>query len=460
MAGIFSSEDEETKIMDAELFKKYKKMGRELIPKGKEFSLWKGMYSAMLAQTKDQPLGPFIEMMLNIFLDVGKARTEGRPLIMHTFNYGPEIFYAMDIMPLMQELFSVGLAPVRMNEYYIDITDEMGFGDNPTICNASRPLIGAYFKEVAPIPDLLFFTSTPCNSIAITYQVFQHLVGDLPTFNMDIPYWEFDPNREVFKEFYDEKTLGYILSQSKDLIAWLEKNTKHKFNEEKFKQTMGYLNQARENIMEFNELLKAKPCPINSMGGFSNWFTMVLTGGTKTAVDVTKAMRDTAARNVKKGVGGVPDEKLRIAWPYIHVFFDEMGLFPYLEKNFNAVTIMDLLGYYPVPSHSTASIDECFESLAKGTLDMSMVGSCRGPAEFYIDHVVRWVKDYKCDCVVIPMQFACKHNYAMLRITAEVVREETGIPTLIFGCDPFDAREVPAETIRGRIAEFLTEVVM
>ena len=309
MAGIFSSDSEDTKIMDKELFKKYKKLGREKIPKGKEFSLWKGMYGAMLAQSKGQPLGPFMEMMLNVFLDVGSARTEGKPIVMHTFNYGPEIFYAMDIQPLMQELFSVGLAPVRMNEYYIDLTDEMGFGDNPTICNASRPLIGAYFKEVAPIPDLLFFTSTPCNSIAITYQVFQHLVGNLPTFNMDIPYWEFDPKREVFKEFYDEKTLEYILSQSKDLISWLEKNSNHKFNEEKFKQTMGYLNQARENIMEFNELLKAVPCPINSMGGFTNWFTMVLTGGTPTAVEVTKELRDTAAKNVKKGIAGVPDER-------------------------------------------------------------------------------------------------------------------------------------------------------
>ena len=114
MASIFGSESGDTKLMDAELFKKYKKLGRQKI-KGKGFSLWKGMYSAMLAQTKDQPLVPFMEMMLNVFLDVGSARVEGKPIIMHTFNYGPEIFYAMGIQPLMQELFSVGLSPVRMN---------------------------------------------------------------------------------------------------------------------------------------------------------------------------------------------------------------------------------------------------------------------------------------------------------------------------------------------------------
>ncbi|NVM01601.1 MAG: 2-hydroxyacyl-CoA dehydratase [Candidatus Helarchaeota archaeon] len=459
MASYLSGTGSSKKIMDKELYKKYRKTAKDMIPKGQEFSLWKGMFSAMLGAAKDQPLEPFLEMMLNVFIDVGKARTEGKPIVMHTFNYGPEIFYALDVQPLMQELFSVGLSPVRMNEFYIDLTDEMGFGDNPTICNASRPLIGAYFKKAAPIPDLLVFTSTPCNSIAITYQVYQQLCK-CPAFVMDIPYWEYDKTREQFKEFYDEKTLGYVLDQSKNLVSWLEKHTKQKLNEEKFKQTMVWLNQARQNIMEFNELLKAVPCPVNSTAGFTNWFTMSLCGGTSAAVEVTKSNRDTAAANVKNKVAGVPDEKIRIAWPYIHVFFDAMGLFPYLEQNFNAVAIMDLLGFYPVQPHDTSTLEKSFESLAKGTLDLSMVGSCRGPAEFYIDYVVRWVKDYKCDCVVVPMQFACKHNYSMLRLMAEVVKEETGIPTLIFGCDPFDAREVPAETIRGRIAEFLTEVVL
>ena len=35
-----------------------------------------------------------------------------------------------------------------------------------------------------------------------------------------------------------------------------------------------------------------------------------------------------------------------------------------------------------------------------------------------------------------------------------------GIPTLVFGCDPYDSREVTSETIRARISEFLTQVVL
>jgi benzoyl-CoA reductase subunit B len=395
-----------------------------------------------------------VDMFLNIFLRVVNARKEGRTVIMHPFNYEPALFFAMNLTPLMQETFSVGLAPFHINEPYIDITNEIGYGDTPTLCNAQRPLVGAYMRGVAPIPDLIFFTSTPCNAIAMSYQVFQQLIK-APTFSMDIPYWAYDQTNQ----FYDEKTIDYMIKQTKDLISWLEKETNQKLDLEKFQQTMRLVNEARENVVEFNELLKNVPCPLPSAAGFGVFATMATHSGTPEAVKVTKWIRDEAANNVKKGIAGVPDEKIRIAWPYTHVFFDQ-ELLPWIEETFQAVVILDILGYYPVLPHDVSTIEKCYESLAKGVLDFSMVGSCRGPAEFYTEFVLNYVKDYKIDCVIIPMQFACKHAYSITRIAAEAVREQLGIPTLIFGCDPYDSREVTSETIRARISDFLTQVVL
>ena len=121
---------------------------------------------------------------------------------------------------------------------------------------------------------------------------------------------------------------------------------------------------------------------------------------------------------------------------------------------------MDILGYYQVLPHDISTLEKCYENLAKGTLDFSMVGTCRGPIEFYIEFLLNYVKEYKIDCVIMPMQFACKHAYAMARVASEAVREQTGIPFLIFGCDPYDSREVTSDAIRERISEFLTQVVL
>jgi benzoyl-CoA reductase/2-hydroxyglutaryl-CoA dehydratase subunit BcrC/BadD/HgdB len=439
--------------MEEEIYKKYRKLGRGSW--GKDLSIWKLMYNSFLTLIKnEEEFNPFMEMFLNMFVRIPEARKQGNPVIMYPFNYEPALFFAMNIAPIMQETFSVGLAPLHINEPYIDLTNELGYGDTPTLCNAQRPIVGAYMKGVAPIPDMMFFTSTPCNALAMSYQVFQQLIK-VPFFNMDIPYWAYEQE----SEFYDEKTMDYMVIQNKELVSWLEKQTNQKLDEEKFLQTMKLANEAREYIAEFNELLKNVPCPVTSIAGFANFSTMATSSGTPEAVRATKWIRDEAAANVKKGIAGVPGEKIRIAWPYTHVFFDS-ELLEWIEKTFNAVVIMDILGYYPVLPHDVSTIENCYESLAMGVLDFSMIGTCRGPAEYYTDFVLNYVKEYKIDCVIMPMQFACKHAYSITRIAAEAVREQLGIPSLIFGCDPYDSREVSSEVIRGKITEFLTQIVL
>lgn len=438
--------------MDPELFKEYKKLGRGNW--GEDLAIWKVMYTAFLSPLRNVELTPFNEMLLNIFLDLLKARKEGKPVIMHPFNYEPELFFAMNLAPLMQEIISVGLAPFHMNQPYIDFANKVGYGDNPTICNAQRPFISLAIQRAAPIPDLLFYLSAPCNSLSMSYQVYQNLTR-IPSFNIDIAYWAY--NRE--NDYYDEKTVDYMINQSKNCINWMENKTKLKFDLENFQQTMDWCNQARGYVLEFNELLKAVPCPVTSQTGFGNFMTMVTRGGALDAVKTTKWMRDIAAENVKNGIGGVPDEKIRIAWPYTHVFFDPT-LLTWIENTFNAVVIMDLLGHYKVLPHDTSTIENCFQSLAKGTLDASMVGKCRGPIEYYIEYMINFIKDYKIDCAIFPMHFACKHVSLMGQVTSEAIKEEIGIPTLIFGCDSYDSREVTSEAIKGKISDFITQVVI
>ncbi|MHA2399660.1 MAG: 2-hydroxyacyl-CoA dehydratase subunit D [Promethearchaeota archaeon] len=438
--------------MDIERFNEYKKLTRGNW--GKDLSMLKMMTVGLLNQYKDEELTPVIDMLLSYLLAIPKARREGKKFVMHPFNYGPEIFYAMDLVPLMQETYSVGLAPLGLNEPYLDLTNKIGYGDNPTVCNAQRPLIGSYMQGVAPIPDLLFFLSTPCNSLAMTYQVFEQLAS-IPAFKIDIPYWTYNKAGE----FNDDKVIDYMVTQTKELISWLEQQTDQKLNLEKLQETMGKVNQARQYILEFNELLKTVPCPVTSQAAMGNFLSMVGSGGTDKAVETTKYLRDTAANNVKNGIAGVPDEKLRIAWPYTHIFFDN-DLLTWIEETFQAVVIMDLLGFYQVLPHDVSTTEKCYESLAKGALDFSMIGTCRGPIEYYIEFLLDYVKDYNIDCVVMPMQFACKHAYSMARVSSEAVREEMDVPVYIFGCDPYDSREVTSDSIRGGISDFITQVVL
>ena len=64
--------------MEEPWWSKYKKIGREKW--GKDFVLWKGMFRAFVSQAKDREYLPMSEMLLDTFVDVGRARQEGRPL--------------------------------------------------------------------------------------------------------------------------------------------------------------------------------------------------------------------------------------------------------------------------------------------------------------------------------------------------------------------------------------------
>ncbi|MHA2282991.1 MAG: hypothetical protein ACXAC5_19295, partial [Promethearchaeota archaeon] len=83
------------KKIDIEKFNEYNKISRE--DWGKDLAIWKMMFTGLLSSQKDVELTPFNEMLLNIFADIPKARKQGKPIIMHPFNYEPELFFAMDM---------------------------------------------------------------------------------------------------------------------------------------------------------------------------------------------------------------------------------------------------------------------------------------------------------------------------------------------------------------------------
>jgi hypothetical protein len=80
--------------MSEHWYKKYKKIAREKW--GPEFTLWKAMFRGFIDLFKqrmkeegtfDDPINPVGKMLLDKFINVPKARLEGKPIVMHPFNY-------------------------------------------------------------------------------------------------------------------------------------------------------------------------------------------------------------------------------------------------------------------------------------------------------------------------------------------------------------------------------------
>ncbi len=404
--------------------------------------------------------GEFMNVMVDYLNNLYEAEKNKTPIAMYNFCVPPELFYAADIYPLCQEIGSVALAIANTQTHmgYIDYAEESGLAREQ--CNAQKIWIGATLQDKTPRPDMMVYASQPCDSTNILYQVMKNYYN-IPTFTFDIPYWHYDEKNE----FYDERTLPYLSGQIKKMIAFIEENGKTKITFDKLKTTVENSNKAREYTLEFLELMKHKPSPAASLTPFTLYMTLMAAAGTSGAViDYAKWCRDDAKEKIKKGIGHISEnyrkkeEKFRCFWVYIPIFFDPM-IFSWMEQKFQISTVMDMMGYQMAQPIDTSSEESILTDMAKTILEMPMARQSRGPMEYYLDDVVKIVKDYQIDFCIWGGHLGCKHSWAVASMMKKLIQERTGVPTLVFEVDTMDSRVVKGKEIRKTIQNFVTEIL-
>ncbi|NHI94313.1 MAG: 2-hydroxyacyl-CoA dehydratase [Candidatus Lokiarchaeota archaeon] len=403
----------------------------------------------------------FLDVMVDYMNNLYNAEKNGTPIAMYNFCVPPELFYAGNLYPLCQEVGSVALAiantPLHMK--YIDKAEESGLAREQ--CNAQKIWIGATLQEATPKPNMIVYASQPCDSTNILYQVMKNYYK-VPTFTFDIPYWHYDEKNE----YYDERTLPYCANQLKKMIKFIEKNGNTEITFENLKKTVENSNKAREYTLEFLELLKHKPNPAPSMIPFTLYMTLMTSAGLSgNTIEYAKWCRDDAKEKIKNGTGaihemsrGKKEEKYRCFWVYIPIFFDPM-LFSWMETKFQVSTVMDMMGYQMAQPIDTSSEESMLTDMSKTILEMPMARQSRGPMEYYLDDVVRIVKEYQVDFCIWGGHLGCKHSWAIASLMKKIVQEETGVPMLVFEVDTMDSRIIKSKEIKKKIKEFITDVV-
>ncbi|NVM27756.1 MAG: 2-hydroxyacyl-CoA dehydratase [Candidatus Helarchaeota archaeon] len=430
----------------------------------KKYPMWDTIISYLDAAEKllgggaKEGIAPSFFSLFSSFLrKLYEAEAQGFPKMMYNFCIPPELFHSFEgTYPIFQEVGSVGLSIVgTQHQKYIDLAEENGIA--PEQCNAQKIWIGAMMANEIFKPDGIVYTTQPCDSTNILYQIMQNSY-DVPTYTIDVPYWAHDPD----SEFYDERTIPYMVNQLKGLIVWAEKNFGLQFDSERFRYVMELSNQAREATLEVNELKRAIPTPLPSLTSFFTYVALTSSAGTQTAADYCKLVRDEAAEYVKQKKGPLQEqgkeEKFRVIWIYLPIFWDLL-LFNWMERKFGAVTVVDLLGYSLAQPVDLSSEEKMFEGLARTILDIPMGAQSRGPAEYYLDYVIHVVKTYKADCAIYGGHLGCKHSWGIANLFKEKLDEATGIPTLIFELDAMDNRPTTSRMIKSKLKTFFTEML-
>ncbi len=428
----------------------------------KQFVLWdsilhyfemvmKFMKASQSSKKKSRSSG-YADMFFNYFKNLRIAKKENTPVIMTNFCFPPELIQAMQCYNMNEEIGSIALSIANAGLKYIDIAEEGGI--DKFQCNAQKVWIGATMLGEAPKPDYIIYSSQPCDSTLIQYQVLQEIYNEAPVFTVDIPYYHHEPANE----YYDPDTVPYVAQQLKNLVSWLEAKTNRKMDHDHFKTTIQNSNQTREMNLDTLELMRAKPAPLPSLAAFNNYAIQLIAGGLPEAVNYATIQRDIAKERVKKKRGAMElrgmEEKIRVMWVYLPIFFEPF-LFGWMERKFGAITVMDLTGYAVSQPINMKNEDTIYEGLATQMLDIPMGRQSRGPAEYYLDDMLRIGKDYDADCAIYGGHIGCKHSHAIAILMKEMIESELGIPCLVFEVDCVDSRPVTSRAIKRKLKVFL-----
>jgi benzoyl-CoA reductase/2-hydroxyglutaryl-CoA dehydratase subunit BcrC/BadD/HgdB len=372
---------------------------------------------------------------------------KGRPFIIASDDALPEIPVAMDIScSIMTVAGAMGTAGPGAAER-IDKATEMGVENR--LCASVK--MGAYYLKagILPVPDLIITTNSPCDAVDMLGQMMDNYKpwANVPKFRLDAPHGQ------------TEEDFEYFGSQLKEMVHVIEEVTGRKLTTEKFIEVAEESNKQASMIMDFQELTRAAPCPVDPDMARVGWELARWVAGTDPsafwkATDWIKRLVDVTERKVKdrKGIEGV-NEKIRFLWYDVSPSWGSK-LFPRLKEELGAVCMKTYYSFHNFFPIDTTSMDSMLKSVAKKYLmGTPMTRQAMHTADVFCDDIVRICKDYRCDAMIMPCHVGHRDTNAYHKMAKDVCRENN-IPFLFLGCDVWDERYMPPDVVFDRMKTF------
>jgi len=369
----------------------------------------------------------------------------GEPFAASAFSNPAEVLTAMGLhwYFIFQQAFAGGLPNPHMMED-LEALDAMPVAAD--VCTLIR--LGLYYLNAGllPKPTVYLGIVEPCDGIVGVHEAIRTHPEwrGVPAWAPDCIYWD------------DDRSLTYFAGELKGMVEFLTRHTGRRLDLDRLREVLAETNEQYALWQEHAELKRAVPCP--------HRYTMSLQCFSRTNFEgagrpeATQWFRDLVAdaeKRVAENRPEVANQRIRLLWFDIPpVWFEE--LFGWLEEEWGAVIVMDMVSYCPYTPIDTRDEDTIFKGFAKRVLmDPPMVRQARGYADNFLNDIERIVRDYRIDCVIWPGHIGHKDGAASVSLMREKCRD-LGVPFLHIGMDQFDKRYMTPEEVKERISQFFS----
>lgn len=383
------------------------------------------------------------EIMTGYYMDALTARENNKTVAWITSGGPVEPLIAMDIIPVYPENHGAMIGASKMGEDLCVKAEDMGYSSD--LCSYARSDISCAVAGGGPLgglpkPDMLVCCNNICGTVLKWYEI-QARHFNVPLFILDTP---------VCHTGYTPEIAAYVRSQMEEYVTFLESAAGRPFDHDKMTE-VGQLSLAGQQLWQkVLNTTASKPSPMSAFDAFFFLALIVTLRGTQTAVDFYTELLAEMEERVNRGVSVVPDERHRLLWDNLPVWYRLKWLSGKFSSH-NACLVADTYTSAWCSAIQYINPDNFLDSMAQAYTRIYLnIG-----VDQMADQVLEMIRFYDVDGFVMHSNRSCKpYSFGQMDIM-RIVREKTGIPVLLLEADMVDPRNFSESQAETRIDAFM-----
>ena len=320
-------------------------------------------------------------------------------------------------------------------------------GFSQDICAYARTDFGADITQGGPVaglppPDFLLCSTNICKTVIKWYEVIARKY-EVPLFIVDTPFLHDGLTHEL---------IGYTVSQFKDLEDFLADFTGKPFDRDRLMETVSFSQQAAEFWKKILYLAKIHPAPFTSLDSFIHLAPIVTLRGTKECVDYYQLLYEEVAGQAAKKIGSIADERYRVLWDNLPVWFKMRRLEQFFNEQKTALVVTTYANSWGGLGHfDDGSSADVYKALAVSYLSVYInLGF-----DERIKYLAQLIDEFNLTGFIMHSNRSCKpYSVGMYRLQDEVTRL-TGKPGVVIEADQNDPRVYSDAQVETRLEAFI-----
>lgn len=391
------------------------------------------------------------EYTLSYYDRIRRAKASGRPLA-YTTALGPtELLYAMGIEVCMPENYVTLCCAKQMAKGFCEEAEKRFV--SPDLCSYARCGLGMMYGGDGPMgalpePDFIVGVVSACDPHAKWWEMeARHF--EVPLFLIDAPY-HLRPEVAAHER-------AWMISELKRLADFLEHRTGRSLDEARFRECVRLSGEAHDMFQEIQDLRKHRPAPRGMREMVGDLFYLITQAGLQESVEYFGMVLQEVRRKVELGEGMIPEEKLRLYFHNIPLWFNLQTL-DWLTSQ-GAVVAMDFYTNHVwhglfFDGGRLDSVDP-FENLASKWLSFdNHIGL---PVK--VARSLRAAREWLCDGAIFFSNRSCKVYSIGQQEHMRALEKELGIRSFTFEAEMADPRSFDMERWKDAVLMFFDVLV-